>query len=401
MCVCAIVGGIFLISKRKAGDSEPESPADTTGVEFENTEEELETVELTDELYEEKWQGKKQLIWLNDLTSNFDTNIIVELNDILVERGYDFVIRYKEADAYSDEFVSDMKAMKDSGDAMDLFNIGGVYEGDSTNRYEECVSEGLLSPLDEYLQSEEGATLKEAFPDKVWETLRVNGSIYSYDWRTLPCVNLNGYVNQEYAEKYHITEETTLSQLKDIIETIPEKDTLQIIWADSNLADAWENEELMDFISTSQIPVKQYYEINWETIPEFLMIIQSENFVSASDTQILLEGQESNIVKMKLVDGKVSTVTNNLLGVASWSENQKEAFTFINLVNTDKEIANLLQYGIEGRNYKVEDDVVTLVSQKTGLGEWTISNKRISLRQGLEPEGKEAFYENYLNALTK
>lgn len=361
--------------------------------------EELQPTELTDELYEEKWKGKKQLVWINEGTADFDTDIIVRLNDILAERGYDFVIRYQEEDTYSEEFPERMKMARENGDAVDLFNIGGVYEGDNANRYEECVAAGLLCPWDAYLKTEEGKAVKATAPDPVWEKLRVDGHIYSYDWRTLPCRNLCGYVNREYARKYHITKDTTLQELKDIIRTIPDREVLQILWTDSDPAEAWGDEALTGFVSDSGIPIKQFYGAEAASASDFFMVIQAEDFVTAGENKIRFANQSCDIVKIKLADGKLQALTNNLLGIAAWSQNQEAAFTFITLVNTDCEIANLLQYGIEGRNYEVDAGVVKRLSRQTGLGEWTISNKRISLRQGLEPEGKEDFYKKYMDTL--
>lgn len=81
------------------------------------------------------------------------------------------------------------------------------------------------------------------------------------------------------------------------------------------------------------------------------------------------EEQESRNVGMDMVAvrtlqpvAKTDTVTNVAVGVTSNSEQPEKALQFMNLMYTDKEIANLIVWGIEGKHYvKVEgqDNVIT------------------------------------------
>ena len=47
--------------------------------------------------------------------------------------------------------------------------------------------------------------------------------------------------------------------------------------------------------------------------------------------------------------------------VSAYSIHKKETAKLIELFNTDSELANLLQYGIEGRHYRAEDGIVTFI----------------------------------------
>lgn len=49
---------------------------------------------------------------------------------------------------------------------------------------------------------------------------------------------------------------------------------------------------------------------------------------------------------------------NDVHGVTSWSTNKEEAKLVLTLVNTDKELSNLLYYGVEGIDYKLKEDLV-------------------------------------------
>ena len=41
--------------------------------------------------------------------------------------------------------------------------------------------------------------------------------------------------------------------------------------------------------------------------------------------------------------------------IASWSQNKEMAFDFLTRLYTDPDIANLIQYGVEGEDYHLED----------------------------------------------
>lgn len=76
--------------------------------------------------------------------------------------------------------------------------------------------------------------------------------------------------------------------------------------------------------------------------------------------------QESRLSGMPIVSyqmlppvAKTSTVTSIMWGIAKNSENPEKAMQFLNLMYSDKDIVNLLDWGIEGKHYvKVKDNVI-------------------------------------------
>ncbi len=66
-------------------------------------------------------------------------------------------------------------------------------------------------------------------------------------------------------------------------------------------------------------------------------------------------GMEMTAVRTLQPVAKTDTVTNVAVGVTSNSENPEKALQFMNLLYTDKEIVNLMVWGIEGKHYvKIE-----------------------------------------------
>ncbi|MDQ6419634.1 ABC transporter substrate-binding protein [Paenibacillus sp. LHD-117] len=64
------------------------------------------------------------------------------------------------------------------------------------------------------------------------------------------------------------------------------------------------------------------------------------------------------LTEVKLAPAKMNTltITNAMLAIASTSKDPERAMMFLNLLYTDKEIVNLLHWGIEGKHYKVNEN---------------------------------------------
>ena len=59
---------------------------------------------------------------------------------------------------------------------------------------------------------------------------------------------------------------------------------------------------------------------------------------------------------------------DNKTSIASWSENVENAEDFLLKLFTDKDIANLIQYGIKDQDYTLdEDDHITVTTKNSGL----------------------------------
>ncbi len=70
--------------------------------------------------------------------------------------------------------------------------------------YKMMADEGILLPLNDFLESkEEGEKLEEAYPSVVWETMEYKGEIYGI---LTPDMQMNYYAvfNKKYADKYGI-----------------------------------------------------------------------------------------------------------------------------------------------------------------------------------------------------
>lgn len=116
-------------------------------------------------------------------------------NQVLKEKGYPYEV----------EFVTSETVQKDQ--TVDLLETG-LYTWEESYDTDEDVLEGRLLSLDDYLNTKEGKKIKEAVPQKIWDSYKIDGKQYSvispgilpektvYIWDTT------------LAEKYNIHPET-------------------------------------------------------------------------------------------------------------------------------------------------------------------------------------------------
>lgn len=135
------------------------------------------------------YPDKTVLVWALDTDVRFEG----ELNEYLVSQGKDYVICFDnilfgadlfgvngEPVSYTVKLDSDLAA----GAEYDIIGSGGVYMNIDgfAGTYRRCADKGYFIPLGSYLSdTEAGKKLYALMPEKYWDTLRIDGSIYGFD----------------------------------------------------------------------------------------------------------------------------------------------------------------------------------------------------------------------------
>lgn len=346
---------------------------------------------------------KEKLVWLN--SDPCPESIIDALNDALSEAGCDYIIDYQVEDAYDKDYHSKLIQMKEQKKQVDILNIGGTDTSDESNMYREAIEEGLLSPIEEFLYNDErGKELYSIYHEKQWDGLTVDGHIYSYDWRCQPTTDFCAFINKQYADEWNIdVNNGKLSELFEIAGRIKEEKKgalfYPVIWGDLPEPDNyWNDKALMDQLNKWKQIVIYQQDIDWQQNIDFFIFVKDDYLIECSDTQILVDAEETpcDVYKYILAEEVYTPVTSNLAGIASWSEHREMALDFLYRVNTDKKIANLLQYGVEGENYEIRDKRAMVNYDNPSFGSFGIQNKWITLPRLLEPENKEQLYKEYI-----
>ncbi|OCT15157.1 hypothetical protein A8709_13710 [Paenibacillus pectinilyticus] len=111
------------------------------------------------------------------------------------------------------------------------------------------------------------------------------------------------------------------------------------------------------------------------------------------------EAQESNLTGKEMVAVRLtkplkttSYLTSFMMSITKNSEDPERAMQFMNLMYTDKDIANLISLGIEGKHYvKKSDNIITLPSGVTKSGyqfnQWELGNNFLTyIWEGTDPK---------------
>lgn len=361
--------------------------------------------ELNDDYYEEHWKGKTILEWWNQV--NIQNHVIKELNDTLVKQGKDYVIRFHYVENYEDEYYDKLVTSKKNGDNLDLFVTPSQMEGKKEeNKYEKCAKADLMEPLNDYLASAVGKNFYQSKYKKQWEGLEINQKIYSYDWRTMPVTDVCAYINQDYIDKYklNIKKDITLEELFQMAQKVAEKEqskSLIPILYISGMKESDLKYNPLDGLDACREKYPKLFHF-WDTAQkdgenlDVFMVIGNQDFIKNSDTSLHIQQTQSMTVRTVILQkNEYVPVTNSLTAVASWSKHKKQAMDFIATANTDKTIASILEFGVEGQDYTLSDGRVRMINANA-WNPFSIGNTWITPAYQLEPDKKENAYRDYL-----
>ena len=379
--------------------------------------------------YEEvksQYPDKTVLVWtLNDADFSSYTRTH-EINEYLAANGYDFVVCFDFVERqsavmgnYPDERLDGLKKALSEGRPVDI--VG-------TRIYHEYVAEGLLEPLDGYLESTEtGKKIYELMPENYWECLRANGSIYGVNGSLNCMLDSDGgyFVNAELAEKYGFDIEKPILEQLDILKAVKENEKNCAVFSldipmDLNYyvhmkqlggAVYWDGEthsakcvldnpeymELLKFFDTLNKEGVLTLKTSYSAAKPTFFITQrgwQGGALGYDGTERMEYDYYNNIVTAIPVFGGTSSLRSHpymVTGVCSGSEHKDMAFELLALTQSDPELCNLLTFGIEGVDYNVTDGKVDRV--ENFMNPELFGNKLINYSfEGVDMVGSKMFY---------
>lgn len=282
--------------------------------------------------------------------------------------------------------------MLTSNEKLDLMLLMGT-------TYANQVSKGQLVELDGLLESH-GAGIVEALGPDYSKASLINGKSYGVPTIRDLAQKYGFYMPQSLVDKYqlNLADVKSLDDLEPILKTIKENEpgltpivngvnaspittfsTRDSLGDDMGvLLDNGQNLNVVNWFETEEYAasVKQMRE--WYLAgyigKDAVTVKESKSDLikagkGASALAAMKPGfdvQESRqtgvpIASVELLPptAKTNTVTNIMWGIAKNSENPQKAMEWLNLMYTDKDVVNLLNWGIEGTHYvKVSDTVI-------------------------------------------
>jgi putative aldouronate transport system substrate-binding protein len=399
LALTACAGESEEVAETTSAASQPDTTGSTDGTDGTDGSDEEVTEKLSVEKLEKKYPGKTVLTWVYNDVVSITPEINLKINDLLVQKGCDYVLYFYSVPETL--FERKVNAMINGGNTPDLIcaSVGaaGTYQG--TYR---AYQNGWLLDLEDYLQTEEGKKLWEAVPEACWQASMVDGEYLGVCTMLPVCSDAAYYVNKDLMEQYGLTEEDfmnrTPAELGELLALVQEENVCALDM-DGSITDVVNVQTIVEnrgyqsdaivisnddqdaqaenifandnavawFRAVADYRQKGYLagtgEEEKQTVPQnfFISLGADNRFDSAYADRIIAllhstypEAGEIAVIPYDTMP--LTTYFNSISGVCSASGHQQEALAALTMTMTDREISDLLLYGIEDEHYELDEN---------------------------------------------
>ncbi len=330
------------------------------------------------------------LTWYVHGDKQHDVGTVMEaVNKITEEKiGAKLDLQFIDQPSYTEK----MSMMMASGATYDICFTGYV------NTYKNAAERGGLLALDEYLK--DMPELYNSIPEYTWDTTRINNTIYAVPNNQIIGYQLGFYTFKDLADKYGLTDkleplskidletmEWYLQQIKDnepslypvrfnysvdffqpfglmgeISSTVSE-----FFDEDSNLKkiDSWVFDDGFKYACEK---AQEWYGKGF--IREDIISVSNDSAEQASGKyatwtekwkpgilQELEQKHDREVICYMMSDNTYpSRAPDAMTGISRTSKYPELALKMVELVNTDKEVYNLICFGVEGKHYNLDEN---------------------------------------------
>lgn len=318
---------------------------------------------------------KVELVWYTIGDEPKDMNLVEDkINKYLIGKiNATIDIRFVD---YAD-FNNVMETKTKNKEDYDL-----VFTSSWANNYLDNAKKGNFMELNDLLK-EYGQECFRAIDDSFWKGSYVNGGIYAVPNQKEIASMPMWVFSKEYVDKYNIPYKDikSLEDLEPWLKLIKEneKDVIPFYVDNSySVPMIWdqiieglgvpldgENSEVINIFKTEEMKknlktMRKYRELGYLNSKLGNNKESSiKNFVMKADGQPYAEKVWSNkigyeVVATPILDGYITndSTTGSMIAISKNSKNPEKAMEFLNLLNTDVYLRNLINYGIEGVHYE-------------------------------------------------
>lgn len=362
------------------------------------------------------------------------------LNELLKEKGASYQVKIVTFNTQeSDQKIDELKELKKNGNQTDIISMIFASYTDTDvapwkNTYRHAVDNKLLMNLDEWKEKNK-KILEKALVPYDFELSKIDNKLYGISSH-VPVINGLMY-NKKMLDEYGINIKDIKGNIFDNTELLiqAKKNSgeipIQFIGLDASMTGlwivpptnnlAWKKGE--GFISLSQskefknllanysslkqqglldqvlpkdgvVPFATVATMSKQNAFEINTAYRSISETVQSDDFVVVPNHSTPNMELYWGDNKTS--------IASWSENVENAEDFLLKLFTDRDIANLIQYGVKDQDYTLdEDNHITVTTKNNGLSifGYQFTNPKITYSSYLEEDDKVEysnwFYTKY------
>jgi len=323
----------------------------------------------------------------------------------------------------SGNYEAKMQVLNATAEQMDI-----VFVSNWLNNYYSNVAKNTLLPLDDLLKNT--PDLYNTIPDYFWEGVKVNGKIYAVPNQQIAAREARFAIPEQNAKLLGIDVDEFMSRTGDYKTYLGAADEylrllnsktntyakLGKIWADG--LSIFDMEEVLGSLLPGAIrysdtedgtieiinqyksdEFKYYINLRRQWVEEGLVqpeVEDTRTLPGLTDENVVIPAlHRVNVWKPGVEDDILSSekymaiplvktegwltsggIAATMMGISSTSKNPELALKVLELVNTDKEIYNLLVYGIEGVNYVKtgENRIEKTESPVYSVESWSVGN---------------------------
>lgn len=315
------------------------------------------------------------------------------------------------------DYNQKMSVMINSGESFDLAftcSWAGDYLGNARK--------GAFLELNDYLDKQ-GKDMKAAIDKRFWQGATIDGKIYAVPNQKELSTSPTWVFTKEYVDKYNIPYKDihSLQDLEPWLKLIKEKEpNVTPLYITKGFSAPQYFDQLVDPVGIEygdeSLTVKNMFETEYmktqlKTLRKYYQegYINSDSatakddkalkrFVTKGDGQPYAENIWSKdlgypVVSSSIMDTFITngSATGSMIGISKNSEHPDKAVEFLNLLNTDEKLRNLINYGIEGTHYtKASDDRIKLLDKQKDyqVAYFATGNLFITYPMDTEPKTK-------------
>lgn len=278
--------------------------------------------------------------------------------------------------SYCKTYQDKVNRMKANNESADIITMTNTDDSSGLSDYDAFYSAKIISSLDSYLKTEKGVKLFNSLEEKIWQSSKRDGEFFIVP--STGGASFRGWNVEKLALKSSgITEKQLQCEIWEITDN-PDLSDKKLFF----------NSGALNFYSGSGSPIpinnaEAYYDLITSCVgvklddksktainiyeDDYIQKSVKAYFSMSSSDEAKVAIDNCTVSNYEIIDSgkQINIPINNKgyikgtvcgLGIADWSKNKDEAFDLIYELNTNKELATLLNYGIEGENYTLNSD---------------------------------------------